>query len=181
MAFWIFIGIITAVIVIGFLHDLPSSRYDDWFGGAVMLAFVVAVIGLIVCGVGAVSPQSGTWTYQKTWTLRALVTQQSVETQGSATFFLGFGGGSMSSSTVQSISYIRTASDGGSTLQKSSIDDAVIYEDGAKNPRVEDWIKVIHNDKAFVPWDFTRTVSGLIQHRFHIPAGSILQNYEVKP
>jgi hypothetical protein len=57
----------------------------------------------------------------------------------------------------------------------------VIYEDSGDSPRVEDWVTVIHNNRAFVPWDFTTVKDGEPQHRFHIPKGSILESYEVKP
>lgn len=178
MIFWLFISAIALVLVIGAVIAIRED--GDVFVTAVTTSMVIGFVGLLVCGVGATNNGPGAWHKQQTWSLRALVTQQETSSHAGAVFFLGFGGASSSSNEVKSISYIRTASDGGSTLQKSDIEDAVIYEDGAEKPRVEDWVLISHSDGIWVPWSITNTL-GTVQHRFHIPAGSILQSYEVKP
>jgi|GEM_PF-6930115 len=178
MAFWIAVAVITAIMVIGAAIAI-SQRDAEAFGGAFMIASVVTVVGAIVVGVGAGSGDRE-WQHQETYQLKALVTQQSAESHASVAFFLGFGGGTAGSAEVKSISYIRTADDGGSTLQEIDIDKAVIYEDGANSPRVEEWANVVSCSPAFVPWNCA--LGGHVsQYRFHIPEGSILQVYEVKP
>jgi len=189
MVFWIFIWLIAACAVFGILiiaADLGSrgGRYGwrsagsglGWLG----VSFTIAVVGLCVVGIGAGSSESVHTERVAHHTLRALVTKTNTETHGEAVFFLGFGSASTGSTEVKTISYIQTASDGGSTLQKATIDESVIYEDGAAQPYVDDYEQVGRGNGWWVPWDF-RDSRGDTIHHFHIPKGSILQTYEVKP
>lgn len=182
MIFWIIVGLIALTLVIGFIAGIRDGWF--WSGGmgpAVGIAATLAIIGGCVCGIGDIaSAEGGNMQLQHEWKLRALVTQTSTESGSSAVFFLGFGAASSGSSEVTSIAYIRMAEDGGSTLQRADISDSVIYEDGASDPRVEDWREFDHNNGIFWPWPVTyeRLTT---QHRFHIPEGSILQSYEVRP
>lgn len=192
MAFWIFIGIILTVLAVsavtGLILEKSRHYYYDWwsaFGTGLMVAVVVAIVGLfvVIAGTGGQTMHGNATRMEHRYSLRALVTKDETESHAEFSFFLGFGGGSAASGTTKYVSYIQVAKDGGSTLQKTTIGRTVIYEDVPKDgkPYVEDWVSYGKNDGAFWPWPFTWTVDGEAQHRFHIPKGTILEQYEVTP
>lgn len=183
MAFWIFIGIIALVVVIcGIAGTVDYYSRSEWFSSGAVISVVVAVIGLFVIAIGSSTSPTTDWKVSHHYSLRALVTKTSAESHADAVFFLGFGGGSSSSGDVTNVSYIRVAGDGGTTLHKASLKTVVIYEDvpAGGQPWLDDMHKVRVNDGAFWPWPFTQEMYET-QHRFHIPKGTILEQYEVTP
>lgn len=184
MIFWILLAVV-AVIVIAITVYHSRSRWgfewDEWLPSVGITLFISGLLGAIVVCVGVSCQQlnSSTLELQQTSGLRALVTKSATEEHAEAVFFLGFGYASSDSVEVSSISYIQVADDGGSTLERADIGQSVIYE-GAKQPYVEDWARVAQNDGFWVPWDWTY-VSPAVEHRFHIPEGTIIDKYEVQP
>lgn len=178
MGFWIVLGVIVLVVTIVIVHY--AVNWHEFAIGPALIALVAGgIIGAAIVGIGTIN---GPTTAEKleTHNLRALVTKEQTESHARASFFLGFGYASSSSTEVTSISYIQTDMDGGSTIQKATIGQSIIYEDTAK-PYVEDWYTVHHVNTAWWPWGGSWTELGEAQHRFHIPAGTILENYEVTP
>ncbi len=187
MIFWIFIGLLALIVVItvgigvrGQVKYYGRGWWGEISGAGAAWFSSVAVIGLCVVLVGVWFSPSGEWERQETYDLRALVTTTSNESQASGVFFLGFGYASSESGQVTTVAYIRTDEDGGSRIQRVDVDDAVIYEDATEHPYMEIWATVYKNNGVFVPWDYTE-ISYMKEYRFHIPEGTILQNYEVKP
>lgn len=183
MAFWIALAVIVIVIVIGIIYAVREGYFEAFFPTA-GITVVLALVSLIIIGPGAEASATRTTELESTYTLRALVTKDSTESSGSAVFFLGFGYAEGGSATVTSISYIQTAADGGNTLEKVGISDAVIYEDllPGETPYVEEWVEHFETTGAWLPW----TVEGVSRfaptvYRFHIPDGSIYEGYEVNP
>ena len=179
MVFWIILALIIAAIV---SYLIWGRSYHDDLGeilsAVAAIVLVGGLIGLVICGLGVLNQPPGAYQKQASYTLRALVTKSANESNASGAFFLGFGSLSANSEEVRSIAYIQTAKDGGSTLQRIGVKEAVIYE-GAGAPRVEEWAHITRNNKIFVPWDYTIVLTRDVQYRFHIPKGTILTNYEV--
>lgn len=182
MAFWIAVGIIALAWIIAGIVAAKSHYYD--FSDTAFVAFVITLFGGLVMAL-IISVGAGTTGIiheekDATYDLRALVTEETTEENGfDAVYFLGFGYASGGGSTdVTSISYIQRAADGGNTLEKVDIDDSIIYE-GSETPYVEEWITVNTVTEWWVPWHMERTVYR--EYRFHIPEGTILENYEVNP
>jgi hypothetical protein len=180
MVFWVLLGIIGLTLAIGVVVAIYQRDWGYGLGGAAGIAVAEIVVGFVVIAVGVNVAGSSERELESTYGLRALVTEQATETHASATYFLGFGYASSDTSEVTSISYIRTADDGGSTLQKIGVAQAVIYEDAPDSPRVEYWVEVFRHDGSFVPWAYSSAKLD-VEHRFHIPPGSILEAYEVTP
>lgn len=184
MIFWILTSIAIAAIAIITIYQFKSRwGFDlgDWASsvGITLVAYILLGGAVVGMGVSAQQFNNGRLELQATYNLRALVTKSATEEHAEAAFFLGFGYASSNSAEVSSISYIQVAEDGGSTLEKADIGESVIYEGSAK-PYVEDWVSVAHNDGFFVPWDWTY-ISSVREHRFHIPTGTIIDQYEVTP
>lgn len=176
MIFCIALALIAVSLIVAFV---VWFRFDEGWPFAVPIC--LAVVSFLAIAPGA-SDVETTPTLQSTMDLRALVTRTDTESSASGAYFLGFGYASSASSEVQSVYYIQTAADGGSTLEKTSIDRVVIYEDGASAPYVEDWVSAGTDDSLFwVPWVINYTVPGEPEHHFHIPEGAILENYVVEP
>lgn len=191
MLFIIWVGVIIGLLLVGTLLSLPrrsktryvrrywDGKYLSTFG---MIALAWTVIAGLVILLGGFGPNkaenAGTPTLQDTHTLRALVTKEVEYGSGSVSFFLGIGGGSYSSGTATTIAYIQQAKDGGSTLESVSIDDSIIYE-GSERPYVEDWANVWTDDGLWFPWPVTLVADYYKTYKFHIPEGTILEQYEV--
>ena len=181
MVLYILLGLIAATVTLVGIR-LRRDRYS-WMEttsrmGAITL--VGLIVSLLICGVGALNQAPESYRLQSTKALRALVTTSTNASNASGSFFLGFGSVSAKTEQVNSVAYIETARDGGSTLKRIDVRKAVIYE-GSEIPRVEEWAHVVRNNKTFVPWDYTITLrlSPDVQYRFHIPKGTILTHYEI--
>lgn len=149
------------------------------------IAMIVLFVGGFVIAFGGVGPNKGENAgepeLQGSYSLRALVTKESDEAGGSFSYFLGFGGGSYAEGTTTTIAYIEQGKDGGSTLESASIDYSTIYE-GSEKPYVEHWLNVWHDDGLWFPWPVTiPAYDDYTIHKFHIPTGTILEQYEVNP
>lgn len=184
MVFWVTIGVIAALLIAGIIHTIVS-RYgvEDTWGWFALAAFVTFVMFFVILiGAGNENLHSPHAQLQKRYGLHTLVTKDSTDSQLAGSFFLGFGGVEGSSTTKTKVVYIRTDSDGGNTIHDTTVGRSVIYEDVTDGkPYVEDWVSTGHTDTVWVPWTWSYTVEGEPQHRFHIPKGSILSNYEVNP
>ena len=179
MVLYVLLGLIVIVVVwMVISHRRAEYLWSEILGRAAAVTVVSLIVSLLICGIGALNQNPESYKLQSTYTLRALVTNSTNDSSASGAFFLGFGSFSSSSKEVASIAYIQTAKDGGSTLQRVDVNDAVIYE-GAEAPRVEEWAHVVRNNKIFVPWDYTAQLNDTIQYRFHIPKGTILTHYEI--
>lgn len=182
MMFWIAIGVVAVLLVVGFIATFTGYRdLDDtwgWFVGAVMAAVVFLVV---ILGGSTTVPTHPVLKHR--YELHALVTKDSTSSELSGAYFLGFGGVQGSSSAKTTIVYIRVATDGGATIHDTTVGRSVIYEDRGpdQQPYVEDWVSSGSSNGRWVPWNYTYTVSGEEQHRFHVPKGSIYEGYEVKP
>jgi len=182
MVFTISLIVIGIILLVGLLAGL-ADRYWFWerFGTSLTIAVIGAVVMTFVIGIGAMVNVDSYQEYRGTNGLRALVTKEATESSAKAVFFLGFGYASSGSTEVTSISYIQTAEDGGNTIRKVDIDNSVIYEDlgTREDPYVDEYVTVYTGNHVWVPWDFWR--DGSTEYRFHIPTGTILENYEVSP
>lgn len=180
MVFWIILVLIAAFIVFHATRCVGYKHYwNEFLSGAAAIAVVGGLVGVVVCGVGSMAQDPGPYEKQSTYALRALITKSTNESSLDGTFFLGFGKMTASSKEVNSIAYMQTAEDGGSTLERIDVSNAVIYEDSLV-PRVEEWVQKVHNNKIFVPWDYTiDSYRDSVEYRFHVPKGTILDHYQI--
>lgn len=185
MLFWTLIAAGAALIVVPAIRITrarrrwtappPGSwRYDSKPGygslgwGALCLVLfgpvAIFIVLLIASAVG------GTQTVTSSQPLVALRTSSSVEGR----FFLGTG-------TVDSkpvIRYIVLADDGAALLSEVEARQARIYQDEEDAPRVDRGSRVLDN-----PWiaPFPVSLGAGTAYYFHVPAGSVLESYEVTP
>jgi hypothetical protein len=181
MVFWISCAVVALIIVWSIVRAIRFNDAEEAW--PLIVAFFVAGAMAVVIGIGSTNPPGLHPVLAKRYGLHALVTKDESSSQIAGSFFLGFGGVVGSSSTKTKIVYIRTDRDGGSTIHDTTVGRSVIYEDvepGGK-PYVEDWVSGTKTGTAWVPWTWNYVKPGEPQHRFHIPKGSILSNYEVNP
>ena len=182
MIFWIFVGLFVMAVVLSVLYQRDNHWFEwDEFWGSVGASFLaLGVLGLLFCGIGVAGQTrgGGELEQQATYGLKALQNESQTSSSADGVFFLVFGYYSSDEETTKSVNYIQVAEDGGATLQSVDTKDAVIYEDGATSPRVEEWSYVGESDGFWVPWHY-EWVSPLKEYRFHIPAGAIIEGYEV--
>jgi len=183
MVFWISVAVIAVLLIVGFIATAKDYWEWSWFGGFAALSALLALIMCAVIGVGSTNPPGVKAELLHRYGLHALVSKDSTDSQISGSFFLGFGGVEGSSSTKTKIVYIEVGSDGGATIHDTTVGRSIIYEDvepGGK-PYMEDWVSAAWTNTVWVPWTWHYVVPGEPQHRFHIPKGSILTNYQVNP
>lgn len=194
MIFCIWIGVIGALLMALTAHEIiyvrraharrywSNNPFEGTWGWWLAIALLGVFGGMAIIG-GATSPPNLHPELQHRYELHALVTKDDTESSLSGTFFLGFGGVEGSSTTKTKIAYIQTAKDGGNTIHDTTVGRSVIFEDvkSGGQPYVEDWVSGTETNTVWVPWTWHYVESGEPQHRFHIPKGSILSNYEVKP
>lgn len=163
MIFWILL----AVILAGAVWALIAHVRDSMPGLGVFLFFVVVVLGSIaaamvlsICALGF--PQAETSRSE----LRAIAVSSSVEGR----FFLG--SGYVDGKRV--LNYI-TARDGFSEVEQVRADHARIYEDADSRPYLAT-VDHVADVWWFAPF---RVESGFPRSDFHVPAGSILENFTI--
>ena len=164
MIFWILLVAVTVAVIVTFAANL-DAQYGDWvlasLGAFLALALgclISAGIVLLFTLIPAQSVQSDD--YQ----LRALAT--SGTTSGS--FFLGSG----YVGEERTLNFIRSQG-GYSQLDYALAANSRVYEDADK-PTFTEYVWRYDN-----PWVLPWTVVTGYSYDFHVPAGSVLENYDI--
>lgn len=145
----------------------PSWESAGWTTGMIVLFGPIAVGIIFLVLTSAV----GELQHTRTSALAALRTGTSVE----GTFFLG--SGRVDDKPV--IRYVERQSDGAAVLRDVEAWKARIYEDaGDTDPRLDVYCSVLTN-----PWLTPVPLAPQVRcgYYFHVPAGSVLESYEVTP
>lgn len=169
MVFWILIGLVVAVMVgVGIYTSVQYwAEASDVFlncamafvlGGAA--AFIVGVVLVIM----PVFPL--TQTTEESVDLAALGSGSEVDGRS---YFLG--GGYVNEERV--LNYV-SSEDGAYRLDSARAYNSVIYQDEEKSPRV-----IVREWEGQNPWIFPFAVNSATTYEFHIPDGSILENYTI--
>lgn len=169
MLFWILVVVIAIVVTAVIVYQVRDSSYiEDAVGAGVAAllgtAFASVVVLLIV---GAVNTQTVGHEDTK---LRAL---NNADSELSGAFFLGFG----YIDEEAKFAYFEEEEDGAITHHVVDTEDITLYEDATGQGYIRYDIRELDNG-WILPWTITgRSSSG----DFHIPPGSILENYTLEP
>src|SRR4029453_12012690 len=171
MLFFIFL-ICTIVLVVSTIilveHFVCPGYLDEAFGaGFVMLIACFFGFGIALTVVVQTNLHSLQYhdTEKTTISLKALGNKSAVDGQ----FFLG--GGYIGEKQV--INYVRDIGSGGSKIESMPADQATLFED-TTTPHLN-IIKTVKTMPDVIPWYYGSDM----HYDFHIPAGSVLQNYKV--
>lgn len=180
MLLWIMLGITLAVAIgVMFLaiylyrYDL-RSRYDreDAINGIVGSFCITILLGVIVTAITipiVIDANKNSIVARdvedNSYTIRALANNSGIE----GSFFLGSG----YIEGKQVFNYITEDGNGAIRLQSMDASQATIFED-TNNAHLR-IIKTVRSLPSVVPWDLGSTM----HYDFHIPKGSVIQNYKV--
>lgn len=143
------------------VHEKPSLFW--WCFGMPGLAAVAFALALMIGAGVTTGPQVYT-----TYELRALQTTKDLEGR----FFLGTG----TIKEERMVAYLRYV-DGYTELRSAPADRSRIFEDGGDKPYVQKWGTVIDNP-VLLPFKSAWRFGELWD--FHVPAGSVIENYTVE-
>lgn len=163
MIFWTLVTLAAATIVTVYIHE--GVKWRDWVDAACS-AIAAAIIAAVVLGILSLLSLllPGRELTSETHELRAL--SSSSTAQGS--FFLGTG----YVDGERTLNYI-AQEEGWARLGEASADSARVFEDSS-TPTVTEYTYLSSNGWA-VPWTFAVGRAW----DFHVPAGSILENYTI--
>jgi len=169
----LFYWLLIAIIVLPFLAFAFTRDEEDYWG---MLGITVmfSVIIFFFSFMGALTAATDSNSDNRHIKIEKVSLQAiSTETSGSGrSYFLGSG----FYEGARQISYI-AQKDGYSTIDAVDSDEARIYEDEETKPYLE--LVTYYTDISWVaPWVSTYESSD-IDYRFHIPAGSIQEGYDI--
>lgn len=154
-------------------RDNPNKGYSsrpDWEGSG-WLTFCVLMFGpILILFCFAVGSLFADYQLTRTADLAALKTSNAIQGQ----FFLGSG----TVDEEQVIRYIERSDDGSVVLQEVAARKARIYEGEDTKPYLDIYCNVIDNP-WLLPFRFEPNLR--CGYYFHIPAGSVLESYEVAP
>lgn len=170
MIFWIVVGLavlITAIVVIVEARSYYGQPLEVLAGATVIVA-VVTVLSAIVLSV-IQADHGERFEESERSNLTAIATNDKKE---GAYFFLGTG----VSGTKKVYSFISEDADGGNRMEEVPVSKGVVYE-GEEKPYME-VVTEYGNSWWITPWAVPRSGT---EYRFHIPEGSIIRGYEVKP
>lgn len=162
MIFWILLGAAVAVVALVFVRVVR----DDGWGFAALVSIVAAMLSALVGGgllaLSLLIP--GTVVREQTHPLRAIGDSSSIEGR----FYLGSGyiGGS------RQLNYIKQG-DGYSMVASAPGESSRVFE-GSSGPSVIEY-EHVYSNAWVIPWEFRIGWT----YDFHVPAGSILEDYSI--
>lgn len=174
MLFWILLAAVVIVaLFVGWKVSEPYSSYSgrDW-GDGISSFFLTIIFGSILFGlalliVGASTTGTVVWKHIGTETHSLTALGTNTQTAGK-TFYLG-----RSYTSDSTINFITKGDDKAIRINNAPAQSSVIFEDNQK-PSVT--ITTVEETREWlVPWNFSKRNS----YEFHIPEGSVLENYSV--
>lgn len=147
----------------------------DWVGGYPMVLAVLIWIALSFFTLVAEDGKGVLTPADCDAELVAMSTGQNTTSNGS--FFLG--SGTFNSEGYQTVTFLKK-SDGGVRLSEVRADEAVIFEDGGAYMTCTQEVKS-HKSDWMWPWAGETTRYGSLTYEFHVPEGSVVQQFTVSP
>lgn len=166
MVFWILLGLTVAIALFFFLAIASEGAW----GAAIGMFFVVVAVGVIVLLVYSAFASMGSYNTgqtEKTYKLAAIDTGGTTEGHS---YFLGRG----YIQDHRTLDYIKREDGGFSTVSQEWAEDSRIFEDETDNPVVIEY-RFTFGNPWLLPWETGWSTSA----DFHIPPGSIVEDYSV--
>lgn len=190
--YWLLIGIgvvtlVAFLIAFWYQNSEYHRPYWDDITFATFIAFIISVVVSVFVMLFAVMSfssnsvgEDGVSESSRTaYDLKALNLEGEEYSTSSGYMFLLIGAGSSESGTYEEIQYIWEAPDGGMSLESVSLDESRVFEAGKDTQPYVEVINYRYDTSWYAPWTQWYDLHNEARYEFHVPVGTVVQNYSV--